>query len=62
MKYFGTITGLPAAATPAATPGALPLPAEEEPAKKPDYRRLALLCVAGFVIVAGVAYLVGRRR
>jgi len=60
MKYFGTITGLPgAAATPAATPGALP-PAEERPG--PDYRALALLCVAGTAICAIIVYVVGRKR
>ena len=56
MKYFGTITGLPGAA---ATPGALP-PAEERPG--PDYRALALLCVAGTAICAIIVYVVGRKR
>ena len=62
MKYFGTITGLSvpvAAATPAATPDALP-PAEGRPG--PDYRALALLCGAGVVICAIIAYVVGRNR
>lgn len=60
MKFFGTITGLPgaAAATPAATPVALP--AEERPG--PDYRALALLCGAGVVICAIIVYVVGRKR
>jgi|GEM_PF-4564766 len=58
MKYFGTITGLPAT-TPAATPGALPPAAEERPG--PNYLGLALLCLAGTVLVAGIAYVVGRR-
>ena len=56
MKYFGTITGLPAAAT----PGALPPAAEERPG--PDYRALALLCVAGTAICAIIVYVVGRKR
>ncbi len=61
MKYFGTITGLPAAAaTPAATPGALPPAAEERPG--PNYLGLGLLCLAGVVICAGIAYMVGRKR
>ena len=60
MKYFGTITGLSgAAATPAATPGALP-PAEERPGT--NYLGLGLLCLAGVVICAGIAYMVGRKR
>jgi len=58
MKYFGTITGLPAATTPAATLGALP--AEERP--EPNYLGLALLCLAGTVIGAGIVYMVGRKR
>jgi hypothetical protein len=56
MKYYGTITGL----TPAATPGALPPAAEERPG--PDYLGLGLLCLAGVVICAGIAYMVGRMR
>jgi len=54
MKYFGTITGLPGAET----PGAL-LPAAEE---RPNYLGLGLLCLAGVVICAGIAYMVGRKR
>ena len=53
MKYFGTITGLPGAAA------TLP-PAEERPG--PDYRALALLCVAGTAICAIIVYVVGRKR
>ncbi len=56
MKFFGTITGLPA--TTPATPGALP--AEERP--EPNYLGLALLCLAGTVIGAGIVYMVGRKR
>jgi len=58
MKYFGTITGLPGATAPAATPGALP-PAEERPG--PNYLGLALLCAAGIAICAVIVYIVGRR-
>ena len=58
MKFFGTITGLPAT-TPAATPGALP-PAEERPG--PNYLGLGLLCLVGTVIGAGIVYMVGRKR
>lgn len=54
MKYFGTITGLPGAET----PGAL-LPAAEE---RPNYLGLGLLCLAGLVVVAALAYMFGRRR
>jgi len=62
MKYFGTISGLSvpgAAATPAATPGALP-PAEGRPG--PNYLGLGLLCLAGVVICAIIVYVVGRKR
>lgn len=55
MKFFGTITGLPAATAPAATASA-----EERPG--PDYRALALLCGAGVVICAIIVYVVGRKR
>jgi hypothetical protein len=54
MKYFGTITGLSGAET----PGAL-LPAAEE---RPNYLGLGLLCLAGLVVVAALAYMFGRRR
>ncbi len=54
MKFFGTITGLPGAET----PGAL-LPAAEE---RPNYLGLGLLCLAGLVVVAALAYMFGRRR
>jgi hypothetical protein len=54
MKYFGTITGLPGAET----PGALHPAAEE----RPNYLGLGLLCLAGLVVVAALAYMFGRRR
>jgi hypothetical protein len=56
MKYFGTITGLSGAET----PGALLPAAEERPG--PNYLGLGLLCLAGVVICAGIAYMVGRKR
>jgi hypothetical protein len=56
MKYFGTITGLSGAET----PGALLPAAEERPG--PNYLGLGLLCLAGLVVVAALAYMFGRRR
>ena len=58
MKFFGTITGLPAAA---ATPTALPGRDEEGP-KKPDLRALLLLCAVGAAVCVGLVYLVGRKK
>jgi hypothetical protein len=71
MKYFGTITGLSGAET----PGALLPAAEERPGpdylglgllpaaeERPNYLGLGLLCLAGVVICAGIAYMVGRKR
>jgi len=55
MRYTGTITGLQAT-TPTAAPGVPAAVAEERPG--PNYLRLALVVV----VIAGIAYLVGRRR
>ena len=56
MKFFGTVTGLPAA--PEATPAALPT----SPEGGTDYQALALLCLAGLAVIATIAYVVGRKR
>jgi hypothetical protein len=53
MRYYGTITGLGVGG------GAAPAPAEKE---KPDLRRLALLCVCGAVLVAGMIYIITKKK
>lgn len=60
MKYFGTITGLPGATTPAAIPLPPSPTAEERP--RPNYLGLGLLCLAGAVVGAGIVYMVGRKK
>ena len=62
MRYYGTITGLGGAGRPAPAPALLPTGGEEEEKKKPDLRRLALLCVCGGVLVAGMIYIITKKK
>jgi hypothetical protein len=56
MRYYGTITGLQAT-TPTTN---IPVVVGERPVERPEpnYLRLALIVI----VVAGIAYLIGRRR
>lgn len=60
MRYYGTITGLGGAGRPA--PALLPTGGEEEEKKRPDLRRLTLLCVCGAVLVAGMIYIITKKK
>lgn len=69
MRYYGMISGL----APAPAPALLPTGGEEEEKKRPDLRRLAekkrpdlwmlaLLCVGGAVLVAGMIYIITKKK
>ncbi len=58
MRYYGMISGL----APAPAPALLPTGGEEEEKQKPDLRMLALLCVGGAVLVAGMIYIITKKK